>query len=105
MNKKMYTNQSTLLAGMTLKDAQRMENNKLAFHVCETEAAAIQNRQALADALSMQLAPSVCANQTHSARSQEVRKQDRRRGVYKIETQVSTTGCRNTYGPQILLFT
>src|SRR5699024_12017179 len=42
----------SLLAGMTLKDAQRMENNNMAFHVCETEAAVIENRRALADTLS-----------------------------------------------------
>lgn len=105
MNKKMYTNQSTLLAGMTLKDVQRMENNNMAFHVCETEAAVIENRQALADTLSIQLDQFVCANQTHSDNFYEVTKKDSGRGAFKIETEIKNTDALYTYEPNILLCT
>src|SRR5699024_8875256 len=105
MNKKIYTNQSKRLAGMSSKDAQRMESNRMALHAGETEAAVIENRQALADTLSIQRDQFVCANQTPSANFYEVTKRDSGRGAYKIETEIKNTDALYTYEPNILLCT
>src|SRR5699024_9922029 len=105
MNKKMYVNQSTLLAGMTLKDTQQKENNSMAFHVCETEAAVIENRQALADTLSILLDQFVCVIQTNRSILYEVTTQVIGRVAYKIETEIKNTDAVYTYEPNVLLCT
>lgn len=105
MNTKVYIDQPEFLAGMTLKDSGRVENNNMAFHVCEIEAEVIENRQALADTLSIQLDQFVCANQTHSANFYEVTKEDIGSGAHDIRTEIKNTDALYTYEPDILLCT
>lgn len=105
MNTKIYTNQPTYIAGMTLKDFMQEESNNMAFHVCQSEDAVLKNRETLANTLSVELNDFVCANQTHSANFYEVSRSEIGRGAVNQATEIKNTDALYTYEPNIMLCT
>ena len=103
MNIKIYTNQATHMLGMTLKDSTKPEGNNMALHVCTNETAVLENRQALAQSLGVELNDFVCANQTHSANFYEVKRADSGRGALSLDTAIADTDALYTYEPNIVL--
>lgn len=100
---KIYNNDSTHVAGMTLRDSQKPENNNMAFHVCENEEVVIKNRSDLADRLHVPLNHFVCANQTHSANFYEVKQKDIGKGAKSVVTAINDTDALYTYDSNIVL--
>lgn len=100
---KIYHDDATHIAGITLKNQQKLEHNNMAFHVCEDEADVITNRLALASTLQVPLNRFVCANQTHSANFYEVRQGDAGKGSNMMETAIEDTDALYTYEPNIVL--
>lgn len=103
MKTKMYTNNISYVAGMTLKDMNVKEENNMALHVGGDATAVIANRKALADVLHMSIGDFVCANQTHSAHFYEVKREDAGRGALSMKTAIDDTDALYTYEPGIVL--
>ena len=100
---KKYLDQNACIAGMTLKDLNRKEENNMALHVCKEETAVLENRKALAHSLGVTLDDFVCANQTHSTNFYEVKREDVGKGAYTMDTAISDTDALYTYEPNIVL--
>src|SRR5690625_1562717 len=96
---KKYLDQNACIAGMTLKDLNRKEENNMALHVCKEETAVLENRKALAHSLGVTLDDFVCANQTHSTNFYEVKREDVGKGAYTMDTAISNTDALYTYEP------
>lgn len=105
MNTKMYINDESLLAGITLKKPSELELNNMALHVCENEEDVLQNRVKLANLLQCNIEDFVCANQTHSANVHKVALDDKGRGATELNTAIPNTDALYTYEPNILLCT
>lgn len=104
MNMKWYVNNEKLLAGITLKNKNKMmEMNNMALHACENKAVIVQNRNKLANALNCSLDDFVCANQTHSASFYEVTMEDRGRGAKELKSAIPDTDALYTTESGIVL--
>lgn len=103
MSTKIYVDQLSRIAGMSMKDNTREENNNMALHVCQSEAAVLANRKNLADSLSVDLNQFVFANQTHSANFYNVTKKEIGYGVLDQGTAIKNTDALYTYEPNIML--
>lgn len=103
MKTKLYVNNDTLIAGITLKDAAHAEQCNMALHVCEEPAQIIHNRQLLADALQTDLQQFVCATQTHSANFVHVTEQHIGRGATAQHTAIPDTDALYTFLPNVVL--
>lgn len=103
MNIKLYMNDESIIAGMTMKDRSQAEENNMALHVCEFPHAVIENRKKLAARLQRNLDEFVFANQTHSDRFRKVTHTDRGSGAEQMETAIDDTDALYTYEPNIVL--
>ncbi|MDF2067449.1 peptidoglycan editing factor PgeF [Bacillus sp. Cr_A10] len=100
---KTYLNNSKFVAGITLKDENKLENNNMALHVCENPNNILENRKLLAASLHCELDDFVCANQTHSSNFHRVTLDDKGLGSYQSDTAIADTDALYTYEPNLLL--
>ena len=103
MKIKTYVNNEQLIAGITLKDLNELEQNNMALHACEQRENIIQNREKLAAALQCELNHFVCTNQTHSANFYKVTFEDRGLGAKCKETAIADTDALYTYESNVVL--
>lgn len=92
-------------AGITMKNPENLEENNMALHCCIDEQAILNNRQALVDALEIDLEQLVCANQTHSANVYKVTTKDIGRGATSAEDAIPNTDALYTFEDGITLGT
>lgn len=102
---KYYVSEGQIIAGITLKSENRLEQNNMALHVCENKENVIQNRLDLAQELNYSLDQFVCAQQTHSANYYKVTKDDLGRGAKSQSTAIPNTDALYTKEPNIVLCT
>lgn len=100
---KTYLNNAKFIAGITLKDENKLENNNMALHVCENPNNILENRKLLATSLHCELDDFVCANQTHSANFHRVTLDDKGLGSYQSDNAIADTDALYTYEPNLLL--
>lgn len=105
MNVKLYINDEKLIAGTTFKDADELEQNNMALHICENEEDVLENRKKLAKYLHCDLTNFVCANQTHSDNFYKVTAEDKGRGADNLQNAIPNTDGLYTFEPNILLCT
>ncbi|WP_262175712.1 peptidoglycan editing factor PgeF [Saccharococcus sp. Marseille-Q5394] len=103
MKTKIYIDNSTFVAGTTLKDERRPEHNNMAFHASEKPESVIENRKRLADSLQRELTDFVSASQTHSANFHKVTVADKGRGAEVGATAIPDTDALYTIEPNVLL--
>src|SRR5699024_6912923 len=103
MNIKMYINNEKIIAGMTMKDKEELEQGNMALHVCINSEHIIQNRKKLAATLSSKIDNFVCANQTHSVHFHRVTLEDIGRGAITKDTAIADTDALYTFEPKIIL--
>ncbi|MEK3886358.1 peptidoglycan editing factor PgeF [Bacillus sp. FSL K6-3431] len=103
MKTNIYLNNETLIAGMTIKDGAKLENNNMALHACETPEDIIDNRKKLATSLHCGLDDFVCANQTHSSNFHRVTLDDKGRGAEQMDSAIEDTDALYTYEPNLVL--
>lgn len=102
---KWYKNSANLRAGFTEKDMDQLENNNTALHVAKNAKDVLNNRQTLADELTIPLAHFVCANQTHSANVVKVTSALKGRGAFSAEDAIADTDALYTREKNIVLCT
>ena len=100
---RMYVNDGTITAGMTLKDPSRFEANNMGLHACLNPEAVLENRHGLADAIGTPLGSFVCGRQTHSSNFHKVTADDRGRGATGTADAIPDTDALYTYEPDIVL--
>lgn len=105
MGTNIYFDNERFIAGITLKDKTKCEENNMALHVCENVNQVLENRKKLADSLKCGLNSFVCANQTHSANIHHVTIQDIGRGAESTENAIPDTDALYTYESNVLLCT
>lgn len=103
MNTKIYVNHTKFIAGTTMKDVAKPENNNMALHVCDNPVDVVENRKRLAASLHCRLESFVCAQQTHSDHFHKVTLADKGRGASQQETAIADTDALYTYEPNIVL--
>lgn len=92
-----------MIAGITLKNENRLEQNNMALHSCENPEFVLKNRKELASFLNCSIDEFVCANQTHSANFHKVTLSDKGRGAKTLDDAILNTDALYTYEPNILL--
>lgn len=102
---KLYIDESPILAGITLKNNDRFEQNNMALHVCENEVNVMKNRAELVKTIGYSLNHLVCAQQTHSANFYKVTKDDLGRGATSQQSAIPNTDALYTKEPNIVLCT
>ncbi|MFK4998929.1 peptidoglycan editing factor PgeF [Bacillus sp. N9] len=100
---RLYVNNKQFIAGMTMKNEAKLENNNMALHVCQNPSHVVENRKNLAAILNCGLDAFVCANQTHSANFQRITVADSGRGAKQQNTAIPNTDALYTYEPNLLL--
>lgn len=103
MNYQIHFHEKQILAGTTLRDFDRPEENNLALHIAKDPVKVIANRKALAATLQTDLDYFVIANQTHSANFHRVTKQDAGKGTTTMQDAIPDTDALYTYEPDIVL--
>lgn len=99
----LYPMTQQIVAGTTLKDSTRPEQQNMALHACEDPIGIAANRAELASFLGCTVQDFVCANQTHSDRFYKVTAADRGRGATDQSTAIPDTDALYTYEPGIVL--
>ncbi len=100
---KWYLKEALLLAGMTLKNPNKKEENNMAFHTAKDPRTVLENRQALAQSLGIPLTSFVFAQQTHSDHFYEVKKEDQGRGALEETTAIPDTDALYTKEKNLVL--
>lgn len=103
MNIKMYVNNEKIIAGMTMKDREELEQGNMALHMCVNPEHIIENRKKLANSLSSDIDNLVCANQTHSVHFHRVTLEDKGRGARTKEAAIKDTDALYTLESNIIL--
>ncbi|WP_277584037.1 peptidoglycan editing factor PgeF [Psychrobacillus antarcticus] len=103
MNIKMYVNNEKIIAGMTMKDREELEQGNMALHVCLNTDHVIENRKKLATSLACEIDNFVCTNQTHSAHFHRVTLADKGHGAMSKNTAIADTDALYTFEPNIVL--
>lgn len=103
MNIKMYVNDENIVAGMTMKNPEELEQGNMALHVCTNPVHILENRKKLAKILSNEIDNFVCANQTHSDHFHRVTFEDKGRGALTKDTAIPDTDALYTFYPNIVL--
>ncbi|MFC7366362.1 MULTISPECIES: peptidoglycan editing factor PgeF [Bhargavaea] len=102
MKPKIYMNDH-VLAGMTMKDTARPEDNNMALHSCENPERVMENRRVLTDWAGVPLSRFVLAHQTHSDRFHKVTADDFGRGADSADTAIPDTDALYTFEPGVLI--
>lgn len=100
---KTYWDDSTVFAGITLKDSNKREDNNMALHVCQNSEDVIYNRHVLSRLLNIPLNNFVFANQTHSNNFHRVTKADLGKGTLTQQDAINDTDALYTYEKNIVL--
>lgn len=103
MKMKMYVDNKRIIAGMTMKDGEELEQGNTALHVCINPEHVLKNRKKLATSLSSMIDNFVCANQTHSVHFHRVTLEDKGRGAITKDTAIADTDALYTFEPNIVL--
>lgn len=103
MKIKMYVNNEKIIAGMTMKDREELEQSNMALHVCINPEHVLENRKKLATSLSSEIDNFVCANQTHSVHFHRVGLTDKGRGAITKDTAIANTDALYTFEPNVVL--
>lgn len=103
MNIKMYINSEKIVAGITMRDKEELEEGNTALHVCLNPEHVIINRKKLATSLSTEIDNFVCANQTHSDHFHRVTLEDKGRGARTKDTAITDTDALYTFEPNVVL--
>lgn len=103
MKMKMYVDNKKIIAGMTMKDGEELEQGNTALHVCINPEHVLKNRKKLATSLSSMIDNFVCANQTHSVHFHRVTLEDKGRGAITKDTAIADTDALYTFEPNIVL--
>ena len=103
MKIKMYVDNKRIIAGMTMKDGEELEQGNTALHVCINSEHVLKNRKKLATSLSSVIDNFVCANQTHSVHFHRVTIEDKGRGATAKDTAIADTDALYTFEPNIVL--
>ncbi|HLR64772.1 MAG TPA: peptidoglycan editing factor PgeF [Pseudogracilibacillus sp.] len=96
-------NNELVIAGVSLKDDAYQEKNNMGLHVSNNEAAVIDNRKQLAEAIGVTLNDFVCANQTHSDRFYQVMEEDKGRGAWSIDDAIEDVDALYTKEADLVL--
>ena len=99
----LYTDDSKILAGITMKDETAPEANNMALHACVDPAVIAENRVSLAASLNRSLDDLVCAQQTHSANFHRVETADKGRGASALDSAIADTDALYTYESGIVV--
>lgn len=105
MKMKIYQDDSRMMAGMTMKDTARPEENHMGLHSCKRTEDVLENRRALADKLGAPLDTFVFGRQTHSANFRRVSKEDAGSGTDGARDAFPDTDALYTTEPGIVLCT
>lgn len=92
-----------IIAGTTLRDIHRAENNDMALHTGHDKHAVIENRKTLSRQLGIGLNQWVFAQQTHSDHLYEVKKADAGRGTLIYEDGIADCDALYTHEAGIAL--
>lgn len=92
-----------LIAGTTLRNPDKKENNNMALHCGGNLSDIIENRKHLADKLNIHLDQCVFANQTHSDHIQRITSADAGKGCTSIEDAIMDCDALYTREPNLLL--
>lgn len=103
MISRIYIDTDRIIAGITMRDPQRPEENNMALHACADPECILQNRRNLASFTGCELEDFVSAYQTHSANFHKVIRADRRRGAAELDTAIPDTDALYTFEPGLLL--
>ncbi len=103
MISRIYIDTDRIIAGITMKDPGRPEENNMALHACINPEHVIQNRRKLAALAGCELEDFVSAYQTHSANFHKVTREDRGRGAAELDTAIPDTDSLYTFEPGLLL--
>jgi len=103
MKIKKYVDNKRIIAGMTMKDGEELEQGNTALHVCINPEHVLKNRKKLATSLSSVIDNFVCANQTHSVHFHRVTLEDKGRGATAKDTAIADTDALYTFEPNIVL--
>lgn len=103
VNIKIYTNNEKIIAGMTMKDREQLEQGNMALHICVNPEHILENRKKLATSLSTEIDNFVCANQTHSAHFHRVTLEDKGLGAKTKDTAIPNTDALYTFESNIIL--
>lgn len=99
----LYKHTKHIIAGTTLRDENRKENNNMALHCGGDLAAVIENRTAFAGSLDIDVSQCVFAQQTHSANIHKVTKEDIGKGVFTYESGIPDCDALYTSESNILI--
>lgn len=98
-----WKKQTSLIAGTTLRDQSRPENNNMALHCTENPTAIIENRQQLAKQIGVPLNRFVFANQTHSDHIVNVTEADASKGAVNCEDAIADCDALYTRAANLLI--
>lgn len=98
-----HWNNSTIKAGITLKNDKYAEDNNMGLHVSNMPEVVVTNRERLAKMLGLPLTQFVCAEQTHSDQFYKVTAADMGRGALSMSDAILATDALYTFEKEIVL--
>ncbi|ALS75655.1 laccase [Planococcus rifietoensis] len=103
VNRKIYIDNDSYIAGMTVKDPQAKGGNNLALHAGTHREHSLENREALLASLGYSIDELVCANQTHSNHFRKVTRADAGKGARILDDAIADTDALYTRDTGLVL--